>query len=248
MSTTYLITGGNRGIGKGFVEKLLSRPQTTVITLVRDPSHETSRSLTSLPIADGSALIVESYDAASHDSAFLAIQTLQTHHNINTLDIVIANSGMISQYSPVAEVKPAELESHFLVNAVAPILLFQATLPLLEKSAKPKFFIISTSVASIAGLGEEGFEAVAYGMSKVAANYAARKLHFENPGIVVQPLAPGWVRTAMGQFVADRSGVMEEPPLEVGEAVGGLLGLMDGATREGTSGRFFNYDGRELPW
>jgi norsolorinic acid ketoreductase len=248
MSTTYLITGGNRGIGKGLVGKLLTRPQTTVISLVRDPSHETSRSLTSLPIANDSKLIIERYDAASHDSPFHAIQNLQTNHNIAQLDVVIANSGTISHYSLMAAITPTELESHFLVNAVAPVLLFQATLPLLSKSHKPKFFLVSSSLASISGLGQEGFDTVAYGMSKVAANYAVRKLHFEHPGIVVQPLAPGWVRTAMGQYVADRSGVVEEPPLEVDEAVGGLLRQMDGATREGSSGRFVNYDGRELPW
>lgn len=154
MSVTYLITGGNRGIGKGFVGKLLSRPQTTVITLVRDPCHATSQSLSSLTKADSSKLIVEKYDAASNESPFRAIKAIQSTHNVDTLDIVIANSGMIEQYGPVAGVRSSDLESHFLINAVAPVLLFQATFPLLEKSSNPKFFTISTSIASIAAMGE----------------------------------------------------------------------------------------------
>ena len=47
-TTTYLISGGNRGIGKGFVGALLTRPNTTVIALVRNSAHETSQSLTML--------------------------------------------------------------------------------------------------------------------------------------------------------------------------------------------------------
>ncbi len=63
MSTTYLVSGGNRGIGKGLVSQLLSRPNTTVITLVRDPNHATSQSLAYLPRAEASKLIIEQYDA-----------------------------------------------------------------------------------------------------------------------------------------------------------------------------------------
>ena len=88
MSTRYLITGGNRGIGKGLVGKLLNRPQTTVITLVRDPAHVTSQSLSSLPKADGSKLIVEQYDAGSNDSALRAISAIVSKHNIHALDVV----------------------------------------------------------------------------------------------------------------------------------------------------------------
>jgi len=40
----------------------------------------------------------------------------------------------------------------------------------LRRSRNRKFFIISTSVVLIGGLGQEGFDTVAYGMFKVAAN------------------------------------------------------------------------------
>ncbi len=248
MSKTYLISGGNRGIGKGLVAKLLSRPQSTLIVLVRDPSHDTSESLSSLPKAEGSKLIVEKYDAASTDSPFNAIKAVQSTNHIDVLDIVIANSGILTQYGPVSGVKASELESHFFINAVAPILLFQATLPLLKKSSNPKFFTISTSVASIGSMGEEAFDAVAYGVSKVAVNYAMRKLHFENADIVFQPLHPGWVKTEMGQYAADKSGFVERPPVELEQSVDGLLSEIDRATKEETSGRFFGFDGQELPW
>lgn len=97
-------------------------------------------------------------------------------------------------------------------------------------------------------MGEVPFDTVAYGMSKVAVGYAMRKLHFENPEIVVQPLHPGWVKTEMGQYAADNSGLVKEPPMEVEECVDGLLREVDRATKEETSGRFIAWDGKEVPW
>jgi len=39
--------------------------------------------------------------------------TIQSRHNIATLDIVITDGGMTAQCSPVAKVEPAELGSTF---------------------------------------------------------------------------------------------------------------------------------------
>ena len=71
------------------------------------------------------------------------------------------------------------------INVNGPLLLFQATHDLLEKSSDPKFVAISSVVGSIAAGGtnfEGGF--YAYGASKAALNWVVRKLHhdFENFG------------------------------------------------------------------
>lgn len=75
--STVLITGANRastslymhlllcnkadfatqGIGAGFVAKYLSRPNTTVIAAVRNPSASDSKSLESLPRGNGSTVL-----------------------------------------------------------------------------------------------------------------------------------------------------------------------------------------------
>jgi norsolorinic acid ketoreductase len=250
-ATTYLITGGNRGIGAGLVAQLLLRPQTIVITLVRNPAHETSHSLSSLPQAEISRLIVERYDTSPNDSAFFTIKVLQCTYKIDALNVVIANSRIISHYAPVARISASDLEPHFQINAVAPILLFHATLPLLRKSSQaPKLFTISTSVASLALMGKVSFDEAVYGMSKVAVNYAMHKLHFEyeREGIVMGTLHPGWVRIAMEEFAADNSGLVEVPPLGLRSRWGVLLGVIDATTRERTRGRFLGWDGKELPW
>lgn len=53
--------------------------------------------------------------------------------------------------------------------------------------------LISSSVGSIGCLGEESFPSTAYGMSKAAANWFARKLsgEFKEQGLLVGVVHPG---------------------------------------------------------
>lgn len=89
-----------------------------MIALVRDPSHETSQSLWSLSKAEGSKLIVEKYDAVVLDSALRAVETIESKDDIHTLDVVVANSGMLSHWGHLANVQISDLESHFRINTV----------------------------------------------------------------------------------------------------------------------------------
>lgn len=80
------------------------------------------------------------------------------------------------------------LRDHLEVNAVAPLVLFQQTLPLLRKSSKPIFVGISTPGASIGDMDHIPIQITGYGASKAALNYILRKLHFENPDVIIFPL------------------------------------------------------------
>ena len=78
---------------------------------------------------------------------------------------------------------------------------------------------MSTNLASIALTENLPFEDVAYAMSKAAMNYVMHKLHFEKR-IVVGLLHPGWVKTEIGQFGADKTGVVAGSPLSKPSAHG----------------------------
>ncbi|CAN9318719.1 unnamed protein product [Alternaria alternata] len=90
----YLVTGANRGIGKGFTGLLLQKPSVTVIAAVRNPSHISAKELTALPIAEGSKLILVPLDSTSETSAKDAVRILKNDHGIKYLDVVIANAGI----------------------------------------------------------------------------------------------------------------------------------------------------------
>lgn len=198
--TTCLITGANRGIGRGLADIVLSRPNTTLIALVRDTEHPTSQSLAANEGgAANTKVIVLPYQGTSETAATDAVATLQSQHGITALDVVIANAGAILARGPVTSLSPAAMAEHMAINCTAAVLLLQATLPLMlaakaqrttaDKDApyEPKFIAISSAIGST-GLIDKHLhaQAPAYGMSKAALNHVMRKAFFENPDIDIE--------------------------------------------------------------
>lgn len=144
--TIVLITGTNRGIGKGLLEHYLARPNHTVIAGNRDPNHPTSKALLDLPTAQGTSLIIVKIDSTSPNDAAAAVKQL-TSQGIDHFDIVIANSGIALCYPKICEVKVEDIQKHVDTNIYGWIYLYQATLPLLKKSRNPLWVTVGSSAA-----------------------------------------------------------------------------------------------------
>ncbi|KAK5126020.1 hypothetical protein LTR85_011375 [Meristemomyces frigidus] len=241
----YLVTGANRGLGLGFCRALLARPLTTVIAAVRDPSK--ADDLDELPIAEGSRLIVVKIDCFSEADPHGAVIDLEEAHNINRIDVVIANAGIEKWFGPATKIPMSELRDHFEVNAMAPLALFQATWPLLQKSSNPRFVPISSRLGSMTEISKVKNPAAAYGASKAMLNYLTCRMHFENPMLTAFPMSPGFVQTDMGNAGARKVG-MKKAVFTVEQSVGGMLRTIDSATRETHGATFQSWDGTAFGW
>ncbi|BCS26276.1 SDR family oxidoreductase [Aspergillus puulaauensis] len=249
-NTTWVITGANRGIGLGLVKRLLSRPSTTVIATVRN--NEAASSLTteakSTRIKPGNQLFIVQLDF----SVAIPPETIRDAFNaavpsLDHIDVLICNAGFSTPMTPTVETSAEALRACFEVNTIAPLLLFQALWPLLQKSPHaPKFISISSSVGSIGG--QEPVPGGAYGPSKASTNWLTRSLHTQNEDLIAVALHPGWVQTNMGDFAAKEWKYAPGAPETVENSVSGVLEVVDGATREKVSGKFLSYTGQELPW
>jgi norsolorinic acid ketoreductase len=145
MAFTVLISGANRGIGKGLLQRYLIQPNHVVIAANRNPSHPTSQSLNDLPKGEGSRLIIVKVDVLSETDASDAVEELQNSHGIGHLDLVIANAGISTIWPTVANLKITDLQAHMAANAYGVITLYQATRSLLKQSNKePKFMPIGS--------------------------------------------------------------------------------------------------------
>ncbi|KAM0688951.1 hypothetical protein Q7P36_011027 [Cladosporium allicinum] len=246
--TTVLITGANKGLGRGFVEKYLSRPNTTVVAAARNPDGQDARDLTNISKAEGSKLITVKIDSTSETDAVNAISTIKGQ-GITHLDVVIANAGIFKSeaFLEISVAKTSDLIEHVDVNVNGPIRLFQAVLPLLQAARQPKFAVISSGVATIAGAEHIPWAVSSYGASKAALNFVLRRIHIENPDLIAISFHPGAVKTAEGNKAAQFFG-FEEAFTAVHEAVDGIVGKIDTATREKTSGRFLAFDDTPLVW
>jgi norsolorinic acid ketoreductase len=145
--TVVLITGANRGIGRGLLELYLARPNHTVIAAVRDPDHTTAKELPALPTGEGTSLITVKLDLTVPSDPAAAVKELSAKHGIDHIDILVANAGIALKWVKVSEVTTDDLQKHVDVNVFGFVLLFQAFQPVLQKAKDPKWVTIGSSAA-----------------------------------------------------------------------------------------------------
>lgn len=161
-----------------------------MIATVRDPSHSTSKSLTQLPSAEWSRLIILQLDAGSGVSIANAVDTLKTSHGVDSIDVVISNAGFGEVAGRLTDVPVTVIQKYMDINAYGPLELFRATLPLLGNSQTPKFCIISSLGGSNTALNLM-IPTAPYNASKLVVNYFARWLAFEVPEVITWVMHPG---------------------------------------------------------
>lgn len=145
--TVVMITGANRGIGRGVLELYLARPNHQVIAVVRKTTTETLAQFGKLPKGKDTKLVVVEIDATVATDPARAAEELLEKHQITHVDILVANAGIALKWVKVSEVTPDDLQQHVDVNVYGFVLLYQAFLPLLQKSKGPKWVTIGSSSA-----------------------------------------------------------------------------------------------------
>lgn len=215
-----LITGANRGLGLEFARQYKEAGWDVVAT-----ARQSSAELEALGVR------VETLDMEDLD----AVERLGDR--LDRLDLLIANAGTYGPREVTSADEAREWADTFVTNTIAPFLLAEAVLPIVEASSG-KLIAVSTKMGSIEDNTSGGF--IAYRSSKAALNAAWRNLAIEarTRGVAAAVLHPGWVQTRMGGNSA---------PLEPEESVAGMRKVIDGLTLE-QSGGFFSYDGTMVPW
>ena len=229
---TVLITGANRGIGLEHA-KVFSARGIRVFATARSPSEATE--LTALAQASGGNLKVLPYDAASPDAPALLKQALGE----TPIDLLLANAGgMGNRDVAFGSVDVEEVLQLVRINSLAPLKLAESLAENLACSQRKLIAFQSSLMGSIGDNGSGGF--YAYRISKVALNMVARSVanDLKSRGVIAVALHPGWVKTRMGGSNA---------PITVAQCVDGQQRLLDKLTLA-DSGKFFNFDGKELPW
>jgi len=107
--------------------------------------------------------------------------------------VIIANSGIVGEATPVATISLKVVREVYEVNVIGPLALFQAGFELLKKAAKPKFVVVSSVMGSVELASTFGIPVTGYGSSKAAVNYITRRINAENPEIIAFPIHPGYV-------------------------------------------------------
>ncbi|KAI2470417.1 NAD(P)-binding protein [Annulohypoxylon bovei var. microspora] len=254
--TTVLISGANRGLGKGLLARYLARPNHIAIAANRDPENATSKALVELPKGQGSRLIVVKVDASIEADAANAVEQLIAQ-GVDHLDVVIANAGVSYSWPKVSDLKTEDLQGHLTPDLFGVIWLYQATFSLLKKSADPKWITVGTvagklEVSNTFIVEQPSIPNAAYATSKAAAHWVTKRINQEEDWITAFVVHPGWVDTDMGQAVMLGLGMggknVKIPFITVDESCDGMVHLIDVAARESHGGRFWDYDGARESW
>lgn len=229
---SVLITGANRGIGLEHARRYAERGARVWAT-ARVP--EEAEDLNALALAHSGNFEVLAYDAANPG----APEAVADRLGKAPLDLMFANAGaMGGRRQSFGDVDAEAVLDLIKVNALAPLKLAEALADNVASSERRVMAFQTSLMGSIGDNGSGG--AYAYRLSKAALNMVGRGVasDLRARGVISVLLHPGWVRTRMG----GPSG-----RISVEECVAAQQRLLDNLTPS-QSGRFFNYDGRELSW
>lgn len=197
MNKYALVTGGNRGLGLGFVKYLLSR-EYTVFLCARGLSK------IEINIVNNPKCIPISLDITNDNSIKNAVLEILKH--TRKIDLLINNAGVskdtvaLNQKEKVSNINDLDRElllKMFNINTISQFIVIKNFLPLFSKSSNP--YIINISSARASYKDEWGFESINLGYrgSKGALSIMTHALSFELKDINIFSVDPGDVNTDM---------------------------------------------------
>lgn len=222
MTQTALITGAYRGIGRELARQLIEQGW-RVIAVHRRPADPTLGALGALELPE--------VDVRRPEGLLAATRAL----GVERLDLLINNAGVFLNET-LGAINYDDVLTQLEVNAVAPLRVTEALLPLLGEGSK--VVQITSRMGSIADNSSGAY--YGYRMSKAALNAASASLAIDlRPrGVAVAMVHPGFVRTEM----TGGRGLIEP-----NESARGILARAASLTLA-ESGAFWHVDGSALPW
>ncbi|GAA4432093.1 SDR family oxidoreductase [Georgenia halophila] len=244
-----LVTGANKGIGRGAAEQLAGLGM-TVLVAARDTGRG-EEAAAGLRAAGGEAHAV-TLDVT--DPATIEAAAKQIEETFGHLDVLINNAGITGS----GQVSPADADDQvpssvdldmvravFETNVFGVIAVTNAMLPLLRRSPAPRIVNVSSHAASLTIFSDPHgplaalLPSAAYSPSKTALG--ALTVQYANElrddGILVNAVAPGFVATDSNNHSGH---------LTVAQGAAVLVRLAT-AGPDGPTAGFFGEEGR-VPW
>ena len=190
-----LITGGNRGIGKGLVEEFSK--DNNVNFSVRN----TEKAQLIIDTLGGKNIDYVIMDVGDSESVHKGIKSLKS--KIRSVDVLINNAGILipglKHKIDAVDTDDDSIMKTFNINTVGALRVCKAVIPLMQPMSR--IINISSGMGQMEGMGTGS---LAYRLSKSALNAMTIVLSQELMGksIKVNAICPGWVQTDMGGYEA----------------------------------------------
>ncbi|MFZ6027962.1 MAG: SDR family oxidoreductase [Chloroflexota bacterium] len=194
MPYTALVTGADRGLGYALCAGLLAQgwqvfagqymPTWPELTALYD-RYPANLTITLLDVSDENSV----------QRAARQVEATGVH-----LDMLINNAGVLApdSYNTIRQTQNyAEMQRVFEVNALGPLRMVQAFLPLMAHSTLKRLCFVSSEAGSVGRSRRVGW--YGYCMSKAALNMMVKNLFNElrPEGYTFRLYHPGWIRSYM---------------------------------------------------
>ncbi len=227
------VTGANRGLGLGFVKRLLELGHTVYAGVRLKENMETVKSFA----GHGSgSLFVHQLDITDDAS----VREFSGWLPSKSLDMLINNAAIIDKNHRFPNIDIDVVRNVVEVNAYGQLRVALALVSRLENGNSPKIVNISSILGSIRLVESMGTSWFGYRVGKAALNMIMRLLAFDlrSRGIAVFLVHPGVMRTRMTDF----SGFLD--PYDSASMI-----LETVASKSiADTGTFFDYQGNPIPW
>ncbi len=239
MGDVALVTGANTGIGFEAVRALLQKGM-TVYLAARDAAKGEAAVAELANGGNVHFVRIDTTDEATFQPALDRIEAEQ-----GRLDVLVNNAGAAFPGN-VLDIEGDVLRLCLETNLHGPVRLTQLALPLLRKSQAARIIMVSSGAGRFAffegGGGSKvlsGKPPYGYGLSKAGMNVATALFAgaLKDEGIRVNACNPGYVNSLVSRFQGTRT------PAEGAEIIVDLA-----TTDRQATGKFYDYDGRELSW
>ena len=245
-----LVQGASRGIGLALVRRLLAHSECgRLFATCRNP--QAAEELATLAEEYPRRLSVLRLDLLDETSIAAAASAVGA--GAARLALVINCAGVLHEPGGMqperrlADVNAESFVQSVSVNALGPLLMAKHFEPLLRSAERTVFASISARVGSIGDNRLGGW--YAYRASKAAQNMVTRNLAIElrrrARGVICVALHPGTVDTGLSEPFQSR--VPPDKLFTPVEAAEKLLAVVD-SLGPGSNGKFYAWDGSEIPW
>lgn len=230
---TILVTGGNRGLGLEWARQYAAEGW-RVYACCRRPAEADELQALAQEHSSVSVLQLDVTETAQVADVQRALEGVP-------LDLLVNNAGVYFERwgkDRLGSIDYSDWARSFMVNVLGAVRVTETLTDNLAAADQGLVVAISSHMGCISDIASPND--YAYRSSKAAMNAAFHGLAYElgQRQIGVLLLHPGWVRTRMGG---------ENAPVNVVESVRGMRERVSRFRAE-ESGRFYKYDGRELPW
>ncbi len=212
-----LVTGASRGIGRGIALELGAAGAAVIVNYRKD-EDAAAEVVEAIESAGGRALAVQASVADPAALEELADAAIEAY---GAVDILVANAGIASRGTSIADTNPDEFLSVMSTHALGVQRLLRRLLPGMRERGRGDVIAISSS--EVTAMRANG---APYNMAKAALEALALTLAHEEVanGIRVNIVAPGLVVTDMGaRLVRAKLGVEDMTELDAGQPLGRVV-------------------------